>query len=53
MTKATVLETPKGWILHKSAESEGEGLYIVLAGEYHLKSGRQYCQDQPKIVKMY
>jgi hypothetical protein len=45
MTKATVLEVPKGWRVNKQVDTEVDGLYIVMAGEFNLKAGRHYDSD--------
>jgi len=39
MTRATVLEVPKGWRVNKQVNTEVDGLYIVVAGEFNFKAG--------------
>jgi hypothetical protein len=45
MTKATVLEVPKGWRVTKQVDTEVDGLYIVMAGEFNFKAGRHCDSD--------
>lgn len=53
MTKATVLEMPKGWRVNKQVDTEVDGLYIVMAGEFNFKAGRHCDSDQPRAIKLY
>jgi hypothetical protein len=53
MTRATVLEVPKGWRVNKQVDTEVDGLYIVVAGEFNFKAGRHCDNDKPRAIKLY